>query len=670
MSSEILAPAGSFAALRAAISAGADAVYLGATRFSARAMAQNFDDDALREAAEYCHLRGVKLYLAVNTLLRTAAEIADCAELLSLGADIGADAFIVQDLGVAKLARAIAPQVPLHGSTQMAVLSAEGFRLAASLGLRRAVLPREYSKQEIAAAVAGIPLETEVFVHGALCMSVSGHCYFSAALGDRSANRGSCAGPCRLPFRGGYPLSLRDLSIVDRLPELEAMGVTAFKIEGRMKPPEYVYGAVSACRAALDGRSFSRDELAALFSRSGFTDGYYAGRLGPTMFGVRTEADKHKTDSLEAPSAYPERKIPVAARCAVSAGGAALTLTCGAHTATAAAPAPAPAKEHPLTESELRAVLTKTGGTPFTFDPLSIELQSGLFYPKSALNALRRDAVAQLTALCTAVPPHTNGSCALPSGRGGAPRAQKRYALYDDAGAFSPGHLEHLDLTALPLGALAALPDAMIASGKIAALLPRAVFGSTGSLGPALREFRARGGTRALCPSLDGIAAAREAGLRPIADFSLNCLNALAAGELARLGADEITLSPEGRDRCVEDIPADIPAGVCLYGRLPLMVTRNCPVKNDPGFGDCGSAPCSLTDRRGVTFPVRCADGYAVLYNSRPLWLLDQPSRFRAADFTLLRFSVESADEAGRVIDDARRGAAPEGEFTRGLLRD
>ena len=290
---EILAPAGGMESIYPAVRMGADAVYLGAEQFSARAGAQNFSRQELKEAVEYCHIRNVRVYLAVNTLLRDP-ELKTALSLAEYAASLPVDGFIVQDVGFASLLREAAPKIRLHASTQMSVHTPAGAAALYDAGFSRVVLSRELSLEEIKEIYNASPIELEVFVHGALCMSVSGQCYFSAMLGSRSGNRGQCAQPCRLPFSveggTGYDLSLKDYSIVSRLKELEAAGVTSAKIEGRMKRPEYVAAATAVCRYAADGKKIPEElaqKMEAVFSRSGFTQGYLTGELGRGMFGIR-----------------------------------------------------------------------------------------------------------------------------------------------------------------------------------------------------------------------------------------------------------------------------------------------------------------------------------------------------------------------------------------------
>ena len=296
---EILAPAGNMNALIAAVRSGADAVYLGLKDFSARRNADNFTKEEFIEAAKYCHVRGVKVYVALNTMIKEN-ELSSAVNSAAFAYKNGADAFIVSDLGLISVLHKTLPQAVLHASTQMTVHSPAAISTLKKYGIKRVVLAREMSKEKIKEfcfAAKDCNIEVEVFVHGALCMCVSGQCLLSSVLGGRSGNRGLCAGPCRLEFSakgtGRYDLSLKDLSLISYLEELKEMGVASAKIEGRMKRPEYVAAAVAACKTALSGKAEGKENsaLKAVFSRSGFTDGYYTGNLGADMFGIRTKED-------------------------------------------------------------------------------------------------------------------------------------------------------------------------------------------------------------------------------------------------------------------------------------------------------------------------------------------------------------------------------------------
>ena len=407
---EILAPVGSEEMLRAAVFSGADAVYLGFAGFNARTGAGNFTADSLKEAVRFCHVRGVKVHVALNTTVY-GGELAQLADAVRAVAESGADAVICQDLAVAQLIGQIAPRLPRHGSTQMSVHTLQGALELKELGFTRVVLARELSLPEVEHITKNCGIETECFVHGALCMCVSGQCYMSAFLGGRSGNRGSCAGPCRLPFEAnalpeGKPgrlhhLSLKDNSVIDKLDKLQAIGVASAKIEGRLRTPEYVAAAVSACLAGREGRAYDRDLLKNAFSRSGFTSGYLDGKIDGTMFGVRSEADAELTKktlpALRELYRRERSRVPVRMKLEIEEGGEKLTVTDdeGNRAFAYGDAEPQPARTDP-TES-LQRSLSKTGGTPFAVEKIDVEMDGGpWFVPGSAVNELRRTALEGL----------------------------------------------------------------------------------------------------------------------------------------------------------------------------------------------------------------------------------------------------------------------------------
>ena len=304
---ELLAPCGSYEALVAAVEGGADAVYFGGTAFNARMNAKNFDRDGIRNAVAYCHERGVKAYITLNTQIYDR-ELKQALEQAAFCYQAGADALIVADVGLIQLIKKHIPKLPLHASTQMTAHSLDGAERLYDMGLSRVVVARELSRENIRALCTS-RAEIELFIHGAICVSVSGQCLMSAMLGGRSGNRGQCAQPCRMCYGGEYPLSIKDMCLASHIPELIDMGVSSFKIEGRMKSPSYVYGVTKIYRRLLDERRSATDkeltELQRLFSRSGFTDGYYTGNVDSRMLGIRT--DKDISDSRSGSSFKAER---------------------------------------------------------------------------------------------------------------------------------------------------------------------------------------------------------------------------------------------------------------------------------------------------------------------------------------------------------------------------
>lgn len=675
MAAEILAPAGGYDALVAAVRCGANAVYLGGKALNARRNASNFSDEELREAVAYCHARNVKVYLTLNTLvadseLETAYDAIECA------CNSHADALILQDIGLVSLVRQVCPDMPMHASTQMSVQSIEGVRELEKMGFARVVLPRELSESEIAAIAAKTDMELEYFVHGALCMCVSGQCLMSSVLGGRSGNRGLCAQPCRLPFgvngKGGNALSLKDLSLVDELRRLEEAGVCSFKIEGRMKRPEYVAAAVTACKNSLNNiNDYNINEaLRAVFSRSGFTKGYFEGKLGKDMFGVRRKEDVEGAAPVLSSLArlYDGEKPLLPADMELKfKRSEPLTLkvsACG-KTAAVTGDIPSEAVNKAVTEEELRDRLAKCGGTQFFAGDISIDLDEGLNAPASAINRLRRQALTEL-----------DGELAkgrdIPftrTERFTAPHRAERMKLH--ARFFSeasvPDSLDGLARVILPIETSPETLKRVLDSGAQAAVeIPPAVFSNADKYVKKLTELKENGLSLAWACGLDGVGVARRAGLRFVCGFGMNIFNSVSVSEAAILGAEDCLLSCEVSLAQAAHIGGKLPRGLMIYGRIPLMMTRNCPVATKLTCAECGGRSY-LLDRMGVRFPVRCKNGCSFVLNSRPLWLADKLNDIRNVDYGLLWFTDESKEECTRVISDYRRGGAPQGEFTRGL---
>lgn len=400
---EILAPVGGEEQLLAAVRCGADAVYFGLQNFNARRNASNFNGENLQDTIDYCHERNCRVNITVNTIVHDS-EIDEMHKTVDTAAMAGADALIIQDFAVARYVKDRWPDLAMHASTQMAVHNSEGVRILKDYGFKQFVLARELSLDEIKEIYDKTGEDLEVFVHGAHCMSVSGNCYMSAFIGGRSGNRGLCAQPCRLEWESAerdHALSLKDLSYITHINELIDAGVKTLKIEGRMKRPEYVAEAVTQCRNAADGRRVDLDNLQAVFSRSGFTDGYLEGKRNGTMFGYRTKDDvTAAADVLPGLAKLYEKEpqtVPVDMQLYVYEGdNAQLVITDGEHTVTALGAVPEKAKTLPLNEEYARKSLAKTGGTPYYLNELTLMAGEGLMLPASALNAMRREALEKL----------------------------------------------------------------------------------------------------------------------------------------------------------------------------------------------------------------------------------------------------------------------------------
>lgn len=675
---EILAPAGGEAQLRAAVLCGADAVYLGLRGFNARAGAENFDENTLPQTVGWCHARGVRVYVTLNTLV-TDRELPQWLHSLDAVAAAGVDGVLVQDLGLAKIIRQRYPTLPLHASTQMTIHNLAGARLLEEMGFAQVVLARELSKEEIAAICAGTSMRCEVFVHGALCMSVSGQCYLSSVLGERSGNRGRCAQPCRLDFKShgrGYALSLKDLTLTDRLRELEALGVASFKIEGRLKRPEYVAAAVTACRQSLAGEVPDLETLQSVFSRSGFTDGYYTGQRDLSMFGTRTREDAAASaevlGKLSALTRNEVGRLPVDMVLTMAPGEpATLAVTDGTHRVEVAGEVPQTALTRPIDEELARRALEKCGGTPFYLQNLTCHIGEGLMLPLSALNRLRAAALTALAEARSVVVPYPQAPAAAgePAGRGrpaGAPRLGCRLAA---AAQMTPAIRRGGGRLSLPLHELAERPELLETGAErwVAELPAFCAPQQEEAVMRALRKLKEQGLTAALCGNLGSLLMAREAGLRIIGDYGLNIINSPAAQQAVALGCDEITLSFECERNAARNIHSPIPIGVIAYGRLPLMLLRNCPGKTAAGCGDCRGIN-HITDRRGEDFPLQCQNRqYTHLLNPRPLFLSDRLPEWDFCDFLTLRFTTETPAECDEVLKMYQTVAAPAGSFTRGL---
>lgn len=675
---EILAPAGGEAQLRAAVLCGADAVYLGLRGFNARAGAENFDENTLPQTVGWCHARGVRVYVTLNTLV-TDRELPQWLHSLDAVAAAGVDGVLVQDLGLAKIIRQRYPTLPLHASTQMTIHNLAGARLLEEMGFAQVVLARELSKEEIAAICAGTSMRCEVFVHGALCMSVSGQCYLSSVLGERSGNRGRCAQPCRLDFKShgrGYALSLKDLTLTDRLRELEALGVASFKIEGRLKRPEYVAAAVTACRQSLAGEVPDLETLQSVFSRSGFTDGYYTARRDLTMFGTRTREDAAAAAAVQGKLSALTRnevgRLPVDMVLTMAPGEpATLAVTDGTHRVEVAGEVPQTALTRPTDEELAHRALEKCGGTPFYLQNLTCHIGEGLMLPLSALNRLRAAALTALAEARSVVVPYPQAPAAAgePAGRArpvGSPQLRCRLAA---AAQLTPAIRRGGGRLSLPLHELAERPELLETGAErwVAELPAFCAPQQEEAVMRALRKLKEQGLTAALCGNLGSLLMAREAGLRIIGDYGLNIINSPAAQQAAALGCDEITLSFECERNAARNIHSPVPIGVIAYGRLPLMLLRNCPGKTAAGCGDCRGIN-HITDRRGEDFPLQCQNRqYTHLLNPRPLFLSDRLPEWDFCDFLTLRFTTETPAECDAILEMYQTGAAPAGSFTRGL---
>lgn len=688
---EILSPAGSPEGVVASVQNGADAVYLGFGDFDARRNAKNLTPDEFARAAEYCRVRGVKVYFTLNTLV-SDREIPQAVEQAERAAALGADAIIIADIGLMRAVRQVMPTMPLHASTQMGVHNLDGAKLAAAMGARRIVLARELSRKEIEYICKRAPVETEVFVHGSLCMCYSGQCYMSAVIGRRSGNRGLCAQPCRLNYgtgarAGEYLLSLKDNCLVRYLQELESCGVTCVKIEGRMKRPEYsavVTGIYS--RAARLKRDPTADELHVLqsvFSRQGFTDGYYTGRPGAHMLGTREDGDKGESAVLSSARRNYQsgefQRVAVRFVCGMRAGEPAKLAAADdlGNTVVTLGATPETAFHRELTAAELQTQLHKTGGTPFYCAGVKCSVEPGLTLPVASINEMRRTLLAELMEKRKHLPAREFGEF-TPGfqliNREEPPvitvQVSKLSQLSEEMASLKPRVL-YVPAEELAGGPAALEPFLRDEEITVAAVLPRVIHDSERrKFADMLSAAREMGISDVLTGNIGHIVEAGRKDFTVRGDFGLNIFNSQSLRAVKDLGLRSATLSFELRLEQIRDISKGIDTEIITYGRLPLMLTENCIIKNSMGVCACDNFS-GLKDRQGASFPIIRAFGCRnTLLNSKKLFMADKRQDTGAIGLWAERllFTTENAMECLSVM---RRylglGEYVPGGFTRGL---
>lgn len=680
---EVLCPSGDFESVVAAVQNGADAVYLGAKDLSARQNAKNFDDEELINAVKYCHIRGVKVYLAINTIIFDS-QLADVVNKIKQACSIGIDALIVQDMGVLSIIRELAPSMPIHASTQMAVHTRKGAQLLLGLGVKRVVLAREMTLDEIADITHNVEIETEVFVHGALCMSVSGQCYMSGMIGGRSGNRGNCAGTCRLPFSinghnaGDYALSLKDNCAVEQVQKLVDFGVTSIKIEGRMKRPEYVAAAAKAYSSARNSVIPDMSILRAVFSRSGFTNGYLTGEINSEMFGFRKKSDVvAATPEVLKTLANTYKKesgaVPLKMEIKVSANQEIKLMAsdCDGNTATAQADKPEKAINIAVTEEKLIASLSKLGSTPFYVDNIKVELEDGLSVPASIINELRRKVCAEIEQKREQKAPiEINEEFCLDAPIKARPshseiKLRARFRFFEQIPIELMNSFEYI---ILPLDEVS--KNRMSLSpykDKIIIEPYRVMFSTENDMIKKLNSLYEEGYRHLSADNIAHIQIANEIGYSIHVGCYLNCTNSANAKMLGELNANDITLSFELELTKANRINTNLGLGLIVYGYLPLMIMRNCPIKATIECKECNSTK-SLTDRMAMKFRVICNNRrYSEILNSNRLHMAQRMGELGSMDFVTFYFTVEEKEECADVVQEYIDRAPAIGEFTRGL---
>ncbi len=675
---EILAPCGSYDTLFAALNAGADAIYIGMKKFSARKNAENFSDMQLKDAASECHKRGVKVYAALNTLVYDS-ELSDFAECVKTAADCGVDALIVQDLGAARMIRKMCPDLPIHASTQLTLNSISGVKAAEELGFSRVVIGRELSRGEIDEIASEAKAELEVFVHGALCVSVSGQCYMSSIFGGRSGNRGLCAQPCRLDFSCGerhYVVSLKDQSLISHLGELKK--IKSFKIEGRMKRPEYVACAVDACRRSLDGKAYDEERLSNVFSRGGLTEGYFNGSMRD-MNGIRDKEDVDNSSRALVgikelyKAEYPRIGLNISVEISDNMPIKAFAESEYGSVEVVSDVCPEKANGKPLDEAGVAERMGKLGGTQFYAGNISASVGEGLYVSASALNGLRRTICEQMTEKvlekCTpsyrTAPVYTLSTAESESGKPLRLRAE----------VYSAEQLERalrldLELVYAPMGLLGGITEH---KDRIVVIPPTVLNGCEREVRERLLKLREKGFCKALAHTIAHARLLRDCGFEIHGGYRMNILNSLSAAACEELGFTDITLSFEGTYDRLSRIQSALPKGILAYGRIPLMLLRRCPIANGKPcgrktiFGEGESCGGSLRDRRGNEIPVLCGGNSVELLNPDVLVLSDKREVMQSFDFCILKFTTEQADEIDDIFNMYTKNGKPGDKLTRGL---
>lgn len=671
---EILAPVGAQEQLKAAVRSGANAVYLGVDNFNARRNADNFSTDNLKDVVKYCRLRNVKVYLTLNTLIFDK-EIGELYKTVTAIAESGADAVIVQDFATVKAVKEICPELPLHASTQMAVHNVSGAKLLEEMGFSRIVLARELSLKEIEIIRKSVKAELEVFVHGAHCMSASGNCYLSAMLGERSGNRGLCAQGCRLNWKNQhgreYALSLKDMSYLDNIKDLTEIGIDSFKIEGRMKRPEYVASAVTSLKKAINGEFYDKETLRSVFSRSGFTDGYLKGNRDTSMFGYRVKEDvtsaTNVLKSLETLYKDDIRPNKADARLILKRDEpTVLYFMSKGVKVEVKGEIPQEPRTAPLSREIAFRNLSKLGDTSFYLENLEFQNENALTLPASAINALRRDASDLLEEKLSLkkykinrVKPNITKS----GNNTEKPKTRIRletFSQYNDI-------FEKADLVILPLDEiLNNIKEIECLPVKIAAEVPQLIYPEDeNDILKKLSTIKKTGIVRGVTGNIGGITLLKKAGFRIYGSHGLNVTNSYSAQSYKEMGLTDITLSFELTEKSLKNISADIQKGAYIYGYLPIMLMRACPQKSEDGCLNCNGKTV-LTDRKGIDFPLLChTKKYTVLHNSIPLYIGDKS--LSNLDFVTFYFTVESKKECEKIYNSYLNGKTVEGKKTNGL---
>ena len=645
---EILAPAKDMEALKSAVYNGADAVYFGLDSFNARMRANNFTLDNLAEAVMLCHAHGVKAYVTLNIQLYNR-ELEKMLSYVGKAYETGVDALIVADFGVASLIKQYYPDFEIHASTQASVHNLDGVRLLSdSLGFSRVVLARELDKDSIEYISKNAEAETEIFVHGAHCMSVSGQCLASYCMGGRSGNRGDCAQPCRLPYTAGkekgYLLSLKDMSLSSHIPQILKSGATSLKIEGRMKNSTYVGGTVKVWRTLVDEkRCASKEEantLKALFSRGGFTDGYFVNKIDKNMLGIRSEGDKdlsrvQRDDGVE-------KKVGISLIAHLYENElSCLTLIHPSKTVTVYGDLVERAVNAPMTRADAEKNLSKFGNTPFKVEGVEVNMGECIMIRNSSLNALRRMAVEEFFKTDKKAK-----EIALNIKKTDTPPIKIKTAVFNSEDQI-PDNYTYFDICFVKL-------EAYTGDRRVnGVLLPTVVLDREWEqITEMLTKARENGVKYAMVSNIGQVERVKAMGFEPLGDFRFNVFNSYTLGYLESIGINRVVLSPELSLAQLRDFCGQ---GVIVYGHLPVMTTHKCVLKDAYGCEKCKGY---IKDRQGVSFFTEGVFGHRnVIYNSVPIYMADKQEDIKNYSWHFI-FTNESKDAAYKIIDAYKKGTA------------
>lgn len=684
---EILSPAGSFEALKAAVDSGADAVYFGGRAFSARKNAVNLSDEEIAEAVKYAHLRGVKMYVAVNTIMFDT-ELESAFNFIKFCYETGVDAVIIQDLGILRLMRKYFPDFPVHASTQMTIHNLDGARLAKKLGFSRVVLSRELSFEDIKHIASNCDIELEVFVHGALCMSYSGQCLMSSFLGGRSGNRGACAQPCRLPYTlysddgtkisdsDKYLLSLKDLCLIDYISDLKKIGVTSLKIEGRMKSSAYVSAVTGIYNKYRDGGDVLLQDktlLENIFSRDGFTDGHFKANQGRNMLSYQKNHDdifSSATQSVvdDAKSlANIAKKTTIDGLFVLKKGSPAYfeaSYMGKTYSATGLVNA-APASNMPVNSQRIKEQLEKLGSTVLEFSSLKLDVEDGLYIPIKEINLVRRTVCEQIESIISDTSRTYKGeSFRLPK----LSAKSKTEPVYT-ASVLTANQAD----MCYELGfSRIYIPYSLYKSNKKKFDADPDIYSV--KLPPVNHDTKLNDYSDILVDSVCitnlGQVSAVPQNLTKHADYRLNVCNSFSLNQLSNLGFKSACLSTEMTIKQMSNLSASIQREVLVYGKISLMTIKNCLVKSVLQKCGCSGGLYYLKDRKNISFPVEPLKGECVnvIYNSAPIYMADRMNELLPVNASAYRFDFvdETPEQICQILNNYETSKKSNEFFTRG----